>query len=33
MPGSEAEAAQLLDSYLNAHRTRAEDQAREAVAA
>ena len=33
MPGSEAEAAQLLDGYLAAQRQRAEDQAREAVAA
>jgi integrase len=28
MPGSEAEAAELLDSYLNAQRERAEDKAR-----
>jgi hypothetical protein len=33
MPGSEAEAAQLLDTYMNAQRERAEDEAREAVAA
>jgi integrase len=30
MPGTEAEAAELLDSYLNAQRERAEDAAREA---
>jgi hypothetical protein len=30
MPGTEAEAAVLLDSYLNAQRERAEDAAREA---
>ncbi len=36
MPGSEAEASELLDAYLNAERGRAEDVARgagEAVAA
>jgi hypothetical protein len=32
MPGTEAEAAELLGSYLNAERERAEDEAREAVA-
>jgi integrase len=32
MPGSEEEAAALLDSYLTAQRKRAEDQAREASA-
>jgi hypothetical protein len=30
MPGSEDEAAELLDSYLEAQRERAEDQARQA---
>ena len=33
MPGSEAEAAQLLDGYLTAQRNQAEDTAREVVAA
>ena len=33
MPGTEAEAATLLDSYLTAQREQAEDAAREAVAA
>jgi integrase len=32
MPGSEEEAAGLLDAYLNAQRVRAEEQARAAVA-
>ena len=32
MPGSEAEAAELLDAYLAADRARAEDKARAAVA-
>jgi integrase len=32
LPGSEVEAAGLLDAYLNAQRERAEDQARAAVA-
>ena len=33
MPGSEEEAAGLLDSYLDAQRERAEDQARSAAVA
>ena len=33
MPGSEAEAAKLLDGYLTAQRNQAEDTAREVVAA
>ena len=33
MPGSEGEAAGLLDSYLDAQRERAEDQARSAAVA
>lgn len=33
MPGSEAEAAGLLDAYLSAHRERAEEAARAAGAA
>ena len=31
MPGSEAEAARLLDAYLTAQRERAEDEARSAA--
>jgi hypothetical protein len=30
MPGSEAEAAGLLDAYLGAHRERSDEQARDA---
>ena len=33
MPGSEEEAAGLLDDYLDAQRERAEDQARSAAVA